>query len=521
MSEDTSNNQDDGTVSLPEVLTEEKQKALDALKKKTGGGFRSSEEALKLAKKEEVPAALMKQCLQTAIFQTSKSNPFMGSILQCMNITMTHTLPTAGVCFNPEIKRWDLLINPYFYCKKMNEEQRKAVLLHELYHITHKHPLRIPFMKLSVHKRRLMNIAMDMSINQYIKDIPDGCPNCPPPNIGGQCTSPELCCGRGIHIRDFFDTNEKTKKNIPWQERREAEFYYEKLLERFEDPDPQDKGEEGDDDADGDGAPGKGKGKPKKGQGKPKEGQGNAGGGAQTGDLPETTDVHAWDGSAEEKDMLEATEDLIKRAQIKCKFGYDELPGHIKDLLDHIKTRRKELNYKAIILQALKASLPANFRVKSWTRKSKRFGNKAPGNRNGEEPKLDNYIDTSGSISIEEANTFLDIIDEFLKVGARKCMLNMFHTQNYYRKEYKRGTRVKREDFQSGGTCLEQSLELVAKERPDLAIFLTDGYYSYVDVKKWVGHNGTMPTVFFLISKGGTVDHPMAKEKWARTLQIP
>lgn len=487
-------------------LSDVEKKQLDDLRKRAKeAGIRSREEALAAAKKEEVSADEQKQGLQTAIFSTTKTNPFMGSVLQCMNITYSHMLPTAGVMFNAELKRWDLLINPYFFCRKMNDKQRKAVLLHELYHITHKHPLRVPFMKLSSHKRQLMNIAMDMAINQYIPDIPDGCPQCPPRKPGDPAMpcSNELCCGSGIHIKDFFDTDNKTGKQIQWDARQPAEYYYEKLMTRFKDPDPSD--------SNGDG----------QGQGGGSSGQGNAGGGAATGDMPGTTDVHHWDGSAEESDMLEATEDLVKRAMVKSRFGHDELPGHIKELLEHIKTRRAELDYKRLIMQALKSSLPANFRVKSWTRKSRRFGNKAPGNKNGKQPRLDNFIDTSGSISIEEANEFLDIVDEFLRIGARECMLNMFHTTNYYREKYKRGQRIKREDIQSGGTCLHESFKVIAKERPDLAIFLTDGYYSHIDTKKLVGANGKFPNTVFIISKNGTTDHPFKNEPWAKTVKIP
>lgn len=486
-------------------------KQLEDLRKKSGGGLRTAKEALKAAKDESVPAAEMKQSLQTCIYQTTKSHPFMGSILQVMNISFTHVLPTAGVMFNAEVKRWDLMINPKFFCRSLNEKQRKAVLLHELYHITHKHPLRVPFMKLSVHKRQLMNIAMDMSINQFIKDIPDGCDQCPPHTPGQQATQPcsnPDCCGRGIFVRDFFDIDDKTGKQTPWQERREAEYYYSKLLERFDDPDPENKGQQGNEGGEGEG-----------------EGQGNAGGGADTGDLPQTTDVHHWDGAGDESDMLEATEDLVKRAQTKTRFGYDELPGHIKELLDHIKSRRAELNYKAILLQAMKSSLPANFRTKSWTRKSRRFGNKAPGTKNGEQPKLEIFADTSGSISKEELNEFLDIVDEFLKIGARKCSLNMFHTSNYYSEDYKRGQRMGdhgvQSKVQSGGTCLEDSMRHIAKKRPDLSIFITDGYYCDVDEKKFIGNNGQFPNTVFIISKDGTEDHPFKNRKWAKTVKIP
>lgn len=532
-----SKTQDDKNVQ-PDPDAEKKKKKLAKAAK--DAGMRSSKEALAAVKKEYVSAEEQSQCLATAIFHVVKLNTFMGSVLQCMNITYTHILPTAGVMFNSEVKRWDLLINPYFFCKKLNKEQREAVLLHELYHITHKHPLRVPFMNLSTHKRQLMNIAMDMAINQYIKNLPDGCPQCPPRNTYQPCKNPD-CCGRGIFLKDFYDTDPKTNKQILWESKREAEYYYEKLLERFDDPDPDDSdgqgqeqedcqacggtgkqpdgngGEEDCEACDGTGKqPGQGKGK-----GKPGKGKGNAGGGADSGDLPETMDVHHWDGSAEEKDMLEATEDLVKRAMVKARFGHDDLPNHVKELLAHIETRKAQLNYKALILAAMKKSLPANFRVKSWTRKSRRFGNKAPGNRNGEQPKLDNYVDTSGSISIEEANEFLDIVDEFLRVGAKECMLNMFHTSNYYREKYKRGQRIKREDIQSGGTCLEDSFRVIAKYRPDLAVILTDGYYSGVDTQALVGKNGRFPNTVFIISKQGTTKHPFANEPWAITVKIP
>jgi predicted metal-dependent peptidase len=475
-------------------MTKQNDQADDKVAKPKNKVFRTPEEIKKILSKETVDAALQKQSLYTAIFEITKTHPFMGSVLQCMNISYTHVLPTAGVMFNSEVKRWDLMINPYFFCKKLTKAHRRAVLLHELYHITHKHPLRVPFLKLSPHKRNLMNVAMDMAINQYIKDIPDGCPECPPPMSGQPCENPD-CCGRGILIRDFFDTDEKTGKRTQWQEGQTAEYYYEKLCERFDDPDPN-----------GDG-----------------QGNGNAGGGAQSGDVPDTTDVHHWDGSAEEHEMLEATEDLIKRAQIKARFGYDKLPGHIKELLEHIDTRKAELNYKAIILNAMKAQLPANFRVKSWTRKSRRFGNMAPGSKNGKQPRLDNYIDTSGSISIEEANEFLDIVDEFLRVGARECMLNMFHTSNYYREKYKRGQRIKREDIESGGTQLEDSFQTIAKSKPDLAIILTDGYFCGFDVQTddYVGYNGKFPNTVFIISKDGQENHPFKDMPWAMTVKIP
>ena len=100
-------------------------------------------------------------------------------------------------------------------------------------------------------------------------------------------------------------------------------------------------------------------------------------------------------------------------------------------------------------------------------------------------------------------------------------MLNMFHTANYYREEYKRGQRIKREDIQSGGTCLEESMRSIAKHRPDLSIVLTDGYYGNVNTQKMVGANGQFPNCVYIISKEGTTDHGMKNDKNAKTVKIP
>lgn len=442
-----------------------------------------------LLEKEFVTTEEKSRCLATAIYNTTKTHAFLGSVLQCLNITYVHTLPTAGIMFNTDAKRWDMLINPHFYCKKLNDAQRKAVLLHELSHITNKHPLRVPFLKISARKRMLMNIAADMAINQFIKDLPTGCPQCPPPTTGGPCPN-ELCPGRCIDVNDYHDIDPKTKAKVPWSHNQTMEHYYEKLITKFEDPE------------DGDG-----------------NGEGNAGGGADSGDPPNTLDEHMWDGAAEEKDMLEATEDLVKRAMVKSRLSYDDLPGHIKELLEDIKARRAELNYKALIMLAMKRHASGHNRKHTWTRKSRRFGNKAPGTKVGELPKLHNYIDTSGSISIEEANEFLEIVDQFLRVGSRKCRLNMFHTANYYSEEYKLGHRIKREDIQSGGTDLTESLKDIYKRKPDLAVFLTDGCYGDVKVEDWMRPGEHFPMCLFIISKGGDENHPL--RRLGETVKVP
>lgn len=464
-----------------------------------------------LLDKEYVSVEEKTKCLSTAIYNCTKYHPFIGSVLQSLNITYSHAIPTAGILFNTDAKRWDMLVNPYFFCKKLGDntqgdKHRTAVFLHEISHITHKHPLRVPFLKISARKRMLMNIAADMAINQFIKDLPAGCSQCPPPDRQEPCKN-EMCPGKCIDVKDYFDTDDKGNKTA-WPVNQTMEKYYDLLIKRFEDPD--------DDSGDGDG---EGQGGDDGEAGAEGQGKGNAGGGAQTKDLPQTLDEHMWDGAAEEKDMLDATEDLVKRAMVKARLSYDDLPGHVKDLLDDIKVRRAELNYKALIMAAMKKHASGHDRKHTWTRKSKRFGVKAPGTKVGDLPKLNLYLDTSGSISIEELNEFLSIVDEFLRVGARKCDISFFHTENYGHRQYKIGQKVDRADIQSGGTELTPVVQDILKKNADLSIVITDGCYGDVRIEQEMRPGQKFPQTLFIISKDGSEDHPI--KRLGDTVKVP
>lgn len=581
-----------------------------------------------LVEEEHVDAHKKKQCLQTGIFDVTKRAPFLGSVLQCLDMEYTHIVPRAGIMFDVNGKKWKMMINPFWFCEMLNKDEREAVLLHEIYHVTHKHPLRAPFLKINEHRRYLMNIAMDMSINQYIKNLPSGCKSCPPKEEqfkGARCENAK-CPGGAIDVNDYFDEDAKGNKT-PWEKLQPMEYYYSRLVERFADTDPgrqptivevefvfqdplntQSNGEHStksltsvnnedllstapdlkvghrvavvgqSDPVDngvyrvvdlgssstpfklqraqeltgglkcpvyvGDCAVDKHQ-KPTKadphkkgwvivGQQRAEDSRqvrvdkdpmifeqhplkGNGGGGE--GDGPQEFDSHSWDGNAEEGEMMDATEELVKRAMQKRGLTYDKLPGHVKELLTDIEARRNELNYRQLILSAIKKHASGFERRNSWSRRSRRFGNKAPGTKNGELPFLDTYIDTSGSISIQEANDFLDIIDNFLKVGSRKCDLNLWHTRVYHSQKYKLGDRIKDEEWQSGGTCLEDTLKLIHKKQPDLAIILTDGCYCDVDVESWMNPGEHFPQCIFIISRDGSERHPLTR--LGETVKIP
>jgi len=126
--------------------------------------------------------------------------------MQCLDIYYTHQVPRAGILFNQEGRKWEMMINPFWFCKKVTyHKMRKAVLMHEISHITHKHPMRAPFIKLHPKRRVMMNIAMDMAINQNIPNLPDGCSQCPSDEeamAGKQCEN-NMCPGKCIFVENY------------------------------------------------------------------------------------------------------------------------------------------------------------------------------------------------------------------------------------------------------------------------------------------------------------------------------
>lgn len=581
----------------------------------------------KMLEEESVDTQTKKACLQTAIYEVTLKNPFLGSVLQCLDIEYLHVIPTAGIMFDGTGKKWKMAINPWWFCKVLQPAHRIAVMLHELYHVTHKHPMRVPFLKLNPKRRHLMNIAMDMAINQYIKNLPAGCNQCPPieeQHKGERCPN-KMCPGHCIDVNHYNDVN-STGKKTPWQAKQTAEYYYEKLIQMFTTPqddrpknhiavvhifttpivvtprgakdskqltstnsedllavsnnlkvgdqvavvaqdDPVDNGVYTISDLGSnttqyrltryekmcgtlnnpvyteDGAylatqkvakDGKMKIWAIIGEARSEdsnlvlvdrapmifeEKDAQADGGEGGDGLPQEFDSHQWDGSAEESEMLDATEELVKRAMQKQGLDHSQLPQFAKDLLDDIEARRSELNYKALLLSAIKKHASGVDREHSWTRRSRRWGIKSPGTRIGPMPALYTLIDTSGSISVQEANEFLDVIDNFLKIGTRKCDLALWHTQVYHNEPYRLGDRVQREIWQSGGTCLEDTLKHIYKKKADLNIILTDGCYSDIDVESWLKPGEKFPQILWIISRDGREEHPIVR--LGATIKIP
>lgn len=567
--------------------------------------------------KDETTEQERTTCLNTAMYELQKRFPFFGAVVQSMNVMYSQYVQTLGVGFNADFKRFDMHINPMYFCKKINAQNRVAVLHHEVEHITRGHLIRVPYSRVSEQKRRLLNCGADLAINQYIQNLPSGCKQCPPLDArkqGAVCEN-KNCPGNGLQIKDWWDEDKNGKRTM-WAVDQTMEYYYDKFLQQYIDSDGLNKSiievrlttnvnltskstgarhgkklestsfepltidgiatkvgdkilvKNQDNEVDNgiysvkrigsniqswmieryDMHDGSALSPVQSGDiAYVKEGtslknkcfaiagfstikvdndpmiweeidpNGNSNG---LDSLPNTIDTHDWEANADQEDVADATSDIVKRAMIKSNLSHDRLPGHVQSLMDEIKILKANLNYKKLLLTAIKRSASGHDRCSTWTRKNKRYGWNAPGSRVSECPKLEIILDTSGSISTEELTQGLDIVDEFLKVGSRKCIIGCFHTKYYLRRPYRKGDRdMMKKSTQSGGTDLTDVFKSVIKSKSDLTIIFTDGEYSNVDVESMLKPGQAVPQVLFIISKNGNKDHPL--KRIGNTIQVP
>ena len=220
----------------------------------------------------------------------------------------------------------------------------------------------------------------------------------------------------------------------------------------------------------------------------------DGGGGDGRGQL---LDEHDWDPNVDEEDVLEGVEDVIKRTMIKTSRDHSSIPKQFQDLLENIEKKRKCIDWKKQLRQFIKCHASGIEKVATRNRPNKRYDYQSPGLKIGELPKLLILMDTSGSISVTEANAFLDQIDQILKVGMRDVKLGLWNTSCYELIPYRKGKRQEvHKKVKSGGTCFESCVSIINKTTYDGVIVLTDGFFD--DTKTKVAC-----PILFVISHGG------------------
>ena len=301
--------------------------------------------------------------------------PYYGFfLLQLNKIWDNKRVPTAGV--SKQGINYQLAINEDFW-ESLSQEHRTGLLKHELLHIAFGHLS----MYFKFSDRRLANVAMDMEINQYIDEswLPEG----------------------GININNYSDLNLDIKAG--------CRYYYDKLR------DLKDK----------------------------KEKNGTCGNSqmdklledAENGNI----DTHAtWEEfsdltEAEEKLLDKQIQRVLKEAQEQTVKKRGNIPGEIQGLIKIDEVIPPKFDWRNYVRRFTGVS------TKIFTKKIRRKENRRFSDNPGLKIKMRQHIllaiDTSGSVSDEELQEFMNEMHHIYKCGVDitivQCDVNIKSIEKY------------------------------------------------------------------------------------------
>ncbi len=311
-----------------------------------------------------------------------------------------------------------LYVNADFWDQGLsNPDHRYGVVKHEMLHLVFRHLLvREPFLE-----ARLLNVAFDLVVNQYIARIqlPDD----------------------SIFLESFPDLHLSAGQT--W-------FYYYKKIEQLQ-----------------------------RGTG------GEAAGSPSAETLQKIrSDSHGLERhqpwreirsrSELENNVLETQLDSLMRTahQRTNAHAWGNLPGELRELLQNRLFRPPaEINWRGVL--RLFAGSAARTRLRNtMQRPSRRFGT-VPGVKIKRQQRLMVALDTSGSIGPEDLEPFFNEIFHLWRAGAQVDIVEC-DTRITRRYVYQGLTPTAVEG--RGGTNFSEPLALANRERPDALLYFTDGF---------------------------------------------
>lgn len=448
----------------------------------------------------------------------------MGKVIKTLGVNVTNDLQP------------NLFINTDFYSSGdydptkpgkqtwgLTQEEKIAVLEHEILHILSKHLLRV-----DNRNGYVWNLATDIAINQYIAGLPHGA-------LCGECNVvvrkvgqnwPSACprCGAAIDIKvnKFeplqYDTFRVGPKKLNLEKGRPAEVYYDELWAELpkviieigskmtNSQEKASKDQLGDEEGDGEGQGkegGTGGGYTQKenyddggGSGKGSKAQQGAGNVEVDGiEIPTPLDAHeAWASGSDNKEMAhEKIKDMVQKAIHKVtdkSQGY--MPGWLKGLVDEC-IDHKTITWRSELRRFYGYREFSHF-ISTRKRLNRRFGITQPGYKVKRKAHFLVAVDSSGSVSDEEFAKFWAEIGKMSASGIGityvECDADITHVTEY-KKNQAKGKGIKRygyggTDFRPVFKFAEQKTYTNAaketfrlKDGIDGIIYCTDGFGSF------------------------------------------
>lgn len=337
--------------------------------------------------------------------------PFYGTLMLNFNkqiVGPEHEVQTAAV--GRAGLSFTLYINQEFW-NKLNDDECIAVLKHECIHLAFMH-LTSSF-SVPLHKNYQMNIAQDCSINQYIKNLPNG---------GVTLQLLEEICGKKLKERQGA-----------WYYYNELEDYCKKNSKEFEEMIKEM---------------------------------------LENGSL---SDHSLWPkdmSDAEGKLIENHLKNIIKNTAEQCRLA-GNIPGELKELLDSILIQEEVYNWRSHFRRLVGNSIRTYIDSTRY-RPSKRFPD-SPGLKTKSKPQILVAVDTSGSIRKNELSDFFSEIYHIHKSGLQITIVEFDHKiQDIW--QYK-GNLKNIPIKGRGGTDAKEVIEYYIKHRElSSCIIFTDGY---------------------------------------------
>jgi len=375
--------------------------------------------------------------LQRDAFSLMRDEPFYARIFARMDKVASTGIPTAGVRFNKEKLRFELIYNPIFL-GGLPRAARIDVLKHEGAHIFLDH---CTSRTVAEEHHRMWNIATDLAINSYLEHLPEGC--CMP--------------GEGPFAK--------------YPAYQSAEWYFNKLKQDGEPEQEQGEGEDG-----------QGEGQPGEGEGQPGEGQGQGGSG---GSKIEDYQFDSHEGWATEDEVSEAERevarermrDIVRDAVEDCDGGkgWGSVHSAMRDDLRK-NFKRQTINWRSVLRMFVQSSQPSK-RRSSIRRLSKRYPWVHPGRRTDKVANIAISIDQSGSVSSQELQVFYNELEGLAKLA--NFTVIPFDDQVFEDgiTEWKRGESHQWRRWTCGGTNFDAPTQFVNDNKDfDAHIIMTDMY---------------------------------------------
>jgi len=395
--------------------------------------------------------------LNNHIVDLLRDEPFFSALSRKMEKVVSKSVPTAGVRFNDDKCRFELMYNPDFMAKMLDQDIKyvKGVLLHEFYHIMLLHvTTRLPAGKMT----KKWNIATDLAINSELTvfardaDTPTGC------SVESSLLPVDLACIPTVG--PFVDL----------QPHLSAEEYMTLLPDNPEDEGGQgDQGEGQGDEGDSEGSSsGSGEGQ---GEG---EGHGDEKPGSSSGNgFDDHSDWGDSDGTDERRKIAEERlKESIKEAFVEAQSkGFGSVSAGMRRTIKEVITPK--VNWRAVLRSFVKASQRAD-RTSTIKRLNRRYAYIHPGRKAKRQAKIAVSIDQSGSVSDSMLTAFYSELEKLAQIADFTIVPFDTQVSEAHVHVWKKGERHEKIRYMHGGTCFNAPTKWVNEHKFDGHIVLTD-----------------------------------------------